>query len=157
MHLQRLLEALQPLAKLAGQRIMQVYAMDVQAIAKADGSPVTLADQAADAVIVQGLAEIAPHLAVVSEENADSHALAPPETYFLVDPLDGTKEFLKRDGKGAFTVNIALIQDGAPVAGVVYAPALDRMFAGAQACGAFETTAGVTRRIACKQVNTPAW
>ena len=154
MHLQRLLEALQPLAKLAGQRIMQVYAMDVQAIAKADGSPVTLADQAADAVIVQGLASIAPHIAVVSEEKADSHALAPPETYFLVDPLDGTKEFLKRDGKGAFTVNIALIQDGAPVAGVVYAPALDRMFAGAQACGAFETTAGVTRRIACKQVDT---
>ena len=153
MHLQPLLDALKPLAQLAGQRIMEVYAMDLQAIAKADGSPVTLADQVADAVIVQGLAKIAPHIAVVSEENAASHALAAPKTYFLVDPLDGTKEFLKRDGKGAFTVNIALIQDGTPVAGVVYAPALGRMFAGAKAHGAFETTGGVTRRIACKQID----
>lgn len=156
MHLQPLLDALQPLARLAGQQIMAVYAMDVQATTKADGSPVTLADQAADTVIAQGLAEIAPHIPTVSEENAASHALAAPATYFLIDPLDGTKEFLKHDGKGAFTVNIALIQDGIPVAGVVYAPALDRMFVGAQACGAFETTRGATHSIACKQVD-PAY
>ena len=153
MDLTQLLTALQPLARLAGQRIMEVYAMDIQASAKADGSPVTLADQAAEAVVLQGLQSIAPHIAVVSEENAASHALAPPHTFFLVDPLDGTKEFLKRDGKGAFTVNIALIQDTTPVAGVVYAPALDRMFAGAFGCGAFETTGTHTRDIACKPVD----
>jgi len=64
--------------------------------------------------------------------------LKAPETFFLVDPLDGTKEFLKRDGKGAFTVNIALIENNAPTLGIIYAPALNRMFYGATDLGAFE-------------------
>lgn len=118
---------------------MTVYASDPEADFKADGSPVTLADQLAEAVILSALARIAPDIPVVSEENAASHSLHAPERFFLVDPLDGTREFVKRDGKGAFTVNIALIDNGVPVAGVVHAPALDRLFAGAIGHGASES------------------
>jgi len=86
------------------------------------------------------LAELAGDIAVISEENAASHAIAPPETFFLVDPLDGTKEFLRPDGQGAFTVNIGLIVRGSPVMGIVYAPALDRLFHGVVGLGASEIT-----------------
>lgn len=133
-----LLAALKPVVREAGRRIMAAYAMDFQADFKADGSPVTLADQAAEAVILSALRRLAPDIPVVSEENTQSHTLHAPHRFFLVDPLDGTKEFLKRDGKGAFTVNVALIENLIPVAGLVYAPALDRLFAGALGHGATE-------------------
>ena len=110
----------------AGQAIMAIYetgAMDVRA--KADASPVTAADEAADAIIVAGLRAAFPGAAVVSEEAAASHA-AQAGDFFLVDPLDGTKEFVRR--RGDFTVNIAWIADGVPVRGVVYAPARARLF-----------------------------
>ena len=80
-----------------------------------DGSPVTAADRAAEKIILEALAKKAPQIAVVSEENERSHGLAAPDRFFLVDPLDGTKEFLKKDEAGAFTVNIALIENGRPV------------------------------------------
>lgn len=134
---QALIDALIPVAREAGDKIMQVYARPAQSETKSDGSPVTEADAAAEVVILSALARIAPDIPVVSEENAESHSLAPPERFFLVDPLDGTKEFLKRDGTGAFTVNIALIEHGVPVMGVVFAPALNRMFCGADGLGAF--------------------
>ena len=118
---------------------MAVYAKEPQADFKGDGSPVTEADRAAEAIILPELARLAPEIAVISEENAESHQLAPPRRFFLVDPLDGTREFLKRDGRGSFTVNIALIEDGAPVMGLVYAPALDRLFAGVVGVGASES------------------
>jgi 3'(2'), 5'-bisphosphate nucleotidase len=143
MHIPSFLEALQPLVREAGNRIMAVYAMDLQGNSKADGSPVTLADQVAESVILEGLQHIAPTITVVSEENAASHCLAASSQFILVDPLDGTKEFLKRDGKGAFTVNIALIRDAVPIAGIVYAPALDRLFTGALGYGAHEECAGI--------------
>jgi 3'-phosphoadenosine 5'-phosphosulfate (PAPS) 3'-phosphatase len=127
MNTQELIHALIPVVREAGAKIMVVYAQGGGADFKADGSPVTEADQAAEAVILAALARLAPHIPVISEENAASHALAAPERFFLVDPLDGTKEFLKRDGQGAFTVNIGLIDGGVPVAGLVYAPALDRL------------------------------
>ncbi len=138
MTLQSLIDALIPVAREAGACIMAVHAKPVDATLKGDGSPVTEADSAAEAVILAALARIAPGIPVVSEENAASHLLAPPRRFFLVDPLDGTKEFIKRDGKGSFTVNIALIEDGVPVLGLVFAPALNRLFTGAAGLGATE-------------------
>lgn len=114
----------------AGAKIMDIHARGVQAEFKGDGSPVTEADQAAEDLILPVLKDVSPDIAIISEENAASHALAAPDRFWLVDPLDGTKEFLKSDGKGAFTVNIALIEQGVPTLGLVYAPALDRLFVG---------------------------
>ena len=122
-----LAQTLIPVAQEAGAAIMDVYGR-AEAQFKADGSPVTQADEAAEALILPALKAVTPEITIISEENAASHVLAAPETFWLVDPLDGTKEFLKRDGKGAFTVNIALIDKGVPVFGIVYAPALDRLF-----------------------------
>ena len=129
-------DTLNRLALAAGARIMEIYnAGPVEAEAKADRSPVTAADLAADRVIAAGLAAAFPDIPAVTEEGAASHAIAVGSRFFLVDPLDGTKEFLRR--RGEFTVNIALIEDGAPVAGVVYAPAKGRLFVTRDG-GAFE-------------------
>lgn len=117
---------------------MVVYKEGFDHAIKSDGSPVTKADKAAEKIILEGIKSHAPDIAIVSEENPSSHNLQASDIFFLVDPLDGTKEFLKRDGKGAFTVNIALIENNTPTMGIIYAPALDRMFYGAQNFGAFE-------------------
>ena len=109
----------------AGDRIMEIYgAPDFEVRAKSDASPVTEADEAADALISEGLAEAFPGVAIVTEEQAASHAQA--ATFLIVDPLDGTKEFVQR--RGDFTVNIAYVEDGVPLRGVVYAPAKGRLF-----------------------------
>lgn len=115
-----------PLTREAGKAIMDVYATDFEARSKDDDSPVTEADLAADRIIVAGLESAFPDIAIVTEERASSHEGERPARFFLIDPLDGTKEFVKRGGD--FTVNIALIDNGVPVRGVVFAPALDRMF-----------------------------
>lgn len=103
---------------------------------KADGSPVTAADEAAEAVIGEALARLAPKIPVVSEEQADKEPPAgpPPERYFLVDPLDGTREFIA--GRDEYTVNIALIHAGMPVLGLVAAPALGVTWRGVVGHGA---------------------
>ncbi|MCB1541832.1 MAG: 3'(2'),5'-bisphosphate nucleotidase CysQ [Rhodoblastus sp.] len=113
----------------AGQAIMDVYAGACVARQKADASPVTEADERAEAVILAQLAAAFPHLPVIAEESV-ARGLAPAcgARFILVDPLDGTREFLARNGE--FTVNIALIDTGVPVAGVVYAPALDKLWLG---------------------------
>jgi 3'(2'), 5'-bisphosphate nucleotidase len=114
------------LALAAGDAILQVYARaDLGVQVKADASPVTEADLAADAVIRAGLAQAFPDIPVVTEEQADSHDLHVAR-FIIVDPLDGTKEFVQR--RGDFTVNIALVENGVPVRGVVYAPAKGRLF-----------------------------
>jgi 3'(2'), 5'-bisphosphate nucleotidase len=114
------------LALEAGEKIMAVYAQpDFEVRAKGDASPVTEADEAADAVISAGLRAAFPEVPLITEEQAASHALT-ARTFFIVDPLDGTKEFVQR--RGDFTVNIAYVRDGVPVAGVVYAPAKGRLF-----------------------------
>ena len=114
------------LALEAGAQIMQVYdSADMGVESKADDSPVTRADRLADDVISAGLRAEMPDVALVTEEQADTHG-ATASTFLIVDPLDGTKEFIKR--RGDFTVNIALVVDGVPVAGIVYAPAKGRMF-----------------------------
>ena len=99
--------------------------IDFDVRSKSDDSPVTAADEAADRVIAAGLAEAFPDVLCVTEEQAQSHELK-ADTFFIVDPLDGTKEFVKR--RGDFTVNIAYVENGVPVRGVVYAPAKGRMF-----------------------------
>ena len=133
-----LIDALEPVARAAGDAIMAIYARGVDAEFKQDGSPVTEADDAAEKIILSALNRISPDITVISEENVASHSLSAPDEFFLVDPLDGTKEFLKADGKGAFTVNIALVRNHVPIVGVVYAPALNRMFIGCSELGATE-------------------
>ncbi len=114
-------------AREAGAAILEVYdgALAAQVEQKADHSPLTAADLRSHAVICQGLAALEPDTPIVSEEDglANDSGAAPGPRYWLIDPLDGTKEFLTRTGE--FTVNIALIVDGMPVAGVVHAPVLD--------------------------------
>ena len=126
-----LLEAVRPIAEEAGRAAMRFYGTD-ESMAKADGSPVTAADQAAEDIILPALRHLTPEIPVVSEEEA-SKGLSPEVTgtrFWLVDPLDGTREFLS--GNGEFTVNIALIEDGVPVLGVVVVPALGETYAGAE-------------------------
>jgi len=121
-----LVSAMRRLSIEAGRAIMEVYARDDMGVrAKADTSPVTEADEAADAIISAGLRADFPQVPLVTEEQAQTHALS-VRTFLIVDPLDGTKEFVKR--RGDFTVNIALVEDGVPTLGVVYAPAKGRMF-----------------------------
>lgn len=126
MDYERLIPLLRRLALEAGDAIMAIYnADDLQVRSKSDDSPVTAADEAADAIISKGLRDAFPDVPLVTEEQAASHEQN-VQTFFIVDPLDGTKEFIKR--RGEFTVNIAYVADGAPVRGVVYAPAIGRMF-----------------------------
>lgn len=114
------------LALQAGDRIMEIYnADDFEVKAKSDESPVTEADEAADALISAGIRAAFPDMVLVTEEQAASHGQS-ASNFIIVDPLDGTKEFIKR--RGDFTVNIALVQDGVPIRGVVYAPAKERLF-----------------------------
>lgn len=128
-----MLEQICQLARAAGDAIMDVYngqaPLDVSH--KTDDSPVTAADIAAHRVIVQGLKALTPDVPVLSEEDPPAWEVRQQwQRYWLVDPLDGTKEFLKRNGE--FTVNIALIEQGKPVLGVVYAPALGVMYSAAE-------------------------
>lgn len=114
------------LALEAGDIIMAIYARDdFDVRAKSDDSPVTEADEAADAHISAGLRAAFPDTLLVTEEQAGSHTKTATD-FLIVDPLDGTKEFVKR--RGDFTVNIAYVENGVPVRGVVYAPAKDRLF-----------------------------
>lgn len=122
----RLVNVMRFLALQAGEKIMQVYeGPDFEVRTKSDSSPVTEADEAADALIAAGLAEAFPQTPIVTEEQAASHDQH-VSTFLIVDPLDGTKEFVQR--RGDFTVNIAYVEDGIPTRGIVYAPAKGRLF-----------------------------
>jgi 3'(2'), 5'-bisphosphate nucleotidase len=119
-------EVFRRLAIEAGQAIMEVYSSaDFEVRSKSDDSPVTEADEKADALISAGLAKAFPEATLITEEQAASHSRR-SETFIIVDPLDGTKEFINR--RGDFTVNIAYVENGTPVLGVVYAPAKQRLF-----------------------------
>lgn len=123
----------------AGDVIMTIYGREFTVDIKDDRSPVTEADKAAEDVILPALERLAPDIPIISEEAfADGHRPEIGTRFFLVDPLDGTKEFISRNGE--FTVNIALIDNGQSVAGVVYAPAKERLFFGDVENGAFEQT-----------------
>ncbi len=134
----QLLEAMIGAAIEAGRAARAHFQTELQVRRKEDASPVTEADHAAEAVILEQLARCAPTTPVVAEEEVAAGRT--PKTgaeFFLVDPLDGTKEFIA--GRGEFTVNIALVRQGIPVLGVVYAPAQGRLFAAESASGAFRS------------------
>lgn len=151
-----MIEQISRLSREAGAAIMQVYDGDapVELAHKTDDSPVTAADLAAHRVIVAGLKALAPDIPILSEEDPPEWQVRRGWTRFwLVDPLDGTKEFLRRNGE--FTVNIALIEDGQPVMGVVYAPTSDILYA-ADAGKAWKITPdGKRLSINCKDARPP--
>ncbi|WP_374015449.1 3'(2'),5'-bisphosphate nucleotidase CysQ [Phaeobacter sp. A36a-5a] len=121
-----LIPVIRRLAIEAGEKIMEIYNSDeFEVKVKSDESPVTAADEAADALISAGLRAAFPDVMLVTEEQAELHSKS-GHTFLIVDPLDGTKEFIHR--RGDFTVNIALVENGVPTRGVVYAPARSRMF-----------------------------
>lgn len=126
------------IARQAGEATLEIYARaDAEVTYKKDDSPLTAADLASHERIMEGLEKLTPDIPILSEEGADRpYAERRPWTRFwLVDPLDGTKEFIKKNGE--FTVNIALVEAGLPVLGVVYAPVLSRGYLGAQEHGAW--------------------
>lgn len=141
------------LALEAGEQIMAIYETDFAVDSKSDSSPVTEADTTAETIILAGLRRAYPALPLIAEEAvAAGHVPEIDDTFILIDPLDGTREFTGRNG--AFTVNIALIENGTPVAGIVHAPALGRTFGGIvseSAGGAFELVGGTRRAIATRQ------
>ncbi len=121
-----IVDEMRRLALAAGAEIMKVYeSAAIESRLKEDRSPVTEADERADALIAEGLARAFPGELVITEEQASTHGEA-ADRFFIVDPLDGTREFVQR--RGDFTVNIALVENGVPRLGVVYAPAKERLF-----------------------------
>jgi 3'(2'), 5'-bisphosphate nucleotidase len=146
-----LLEQVIRIARIAGKAVMEVYATDHAVKSKTDKSPVTEADVRAEAIILAALRELTPEVPIVAEEAVAAGEVPSVGTEFwLVDPLDGTKEFIGRNGE--FTVNIAMVRDGVPVLGAVFAPALGRLFAGAQESGAFAEDSYGRRPIHCRAV-----
>tara|TARA_R110000787_G_scaffold156781_11_gene270685 strand:+ start:2879 stop:3760 length:882 start_codon:yes stop_codon:yes gene_type:complete len=126
MDYEKLTQVMRRLSLEAGDRIMEIYGQDdFDVKSKSDDSPVTAADEAADQIISDGLRAAFPDVMLVTEEQSATHSTS-GDTFLIVDPLDGTKEFIHR--RGDFTVNIALVEGGVPTRGVVYAPAKGRMF-----------------------------
>jgi 3'(2'), 5'-bisphosphate nucleotidase len=138
-------------ARAAGELVLDEYERGAVSRNKSDGSPVTAADERSQEVILAQLLEIAPDVPIVAEEGAATGtAEPPPEHFWLVDPLDGTKEFLQRTDE--FTVNIALIEDRVPVLGVVLAPARDLLFAAAPGNGATREDGTGRRSIGARSI-----
>ncbi|HFD92348.1 MAG TPA: 3'(2'),5'-bisphosphate nucleotidase [Gammaproteobacteria bacterium] len=144
--LQALLPRVIDIARQASDRILEVYNSEFAITHKDDKSPLTAADMAAHKVIVAGLSELTPDIPVLSEESASIPFAerARWQRYWLVDPLDGTKEFIKRNGE--FTVNIALIEDHAPVLGVIVVPVSGLCYFAARGAGAFKQMPGEEAR-----------
>ena len=145
------MESLASIARDAGRLVLEVYATDFAVGGKDDDSPVTEADQRAEEQIAAALRQLAPGLPIVAEEAvAGGHVPVVEAQFWLVDPLDGTREFISRNGE--FTVNIALVVRGRPVLGVVFAPALGQLYAGDVSSGAWLETSGRRRPIRCRKV-----
>jgi 3'(2'), 5'-bisphosphate nucleotidase len=143
--------ALERITRDAGALILDIYGTDFEVRGKDDRSPVTEADERAEQLILPALQALAPEVPIVAEESVAAGRV--PEVgdlFWLVDPLDGTKEFISRNGE--FTVNIALVHQGRPVLGAVLAPALDRLFLGDVGRGAWIHDAGGRREIRCRPV-----
>ena len=149
----RYLESVNAIAAEAGKRILEVYDRGFEVNNKSDGSPLTQADSAANEIIMERLARLTPDIPVLSEESA---AVAYEErsrwhTFWLVDPLDGTKEFINRNGE--FTVNIALIHERRPVLGVVHVPVTGVTYSGSLNGGAFKQATGN----GAQRIHASAW
>ncbi|WP_341502027.1 3'(2'),5'-bisphosphate nucleotidase CysQ [Gallaecimonas sp. GXIMD4217] len=139
----------------AGKATLAHYRQQLEVAHKADGSPLSAADRASHDVLVAGLSALSPALPILSEEGRH-HGWQERRRwrrFWLLDPLDGTKEFLA--GRDDFTVNLALIEDGVPVLGLVYAPVHDRLYVGEQGQGAWRVDKGVRRAIHCRKVEPP--
>ena len=151
-----LLDRTRPLARVAGKAIVEVAAEGTEVTEKADGSPLTRADLASHNVIVAGLEAIEPGFPILSEEgDLKSFGGETWQTYWCVDPLDGTKEFVK--GLTEYTVNIALVDGGRPILGVVYVPVQDVLYYAAKSQGAWKVESdGVEQRIAPSRCERPA-
>lgn len=150
------LDAIGSIAAAAGEAVLALYdAREKLAVAaKDDGSPLTEADRRADRIIAEGLARLRPRLPVLSEESAPAPTAAERrrwERYWLVDPLDGTREFI--GGSGEFTVNIALIDRGVPVAGAVHAPVAGATYLGGLGAGAFKTRGPERAALRCRPLD----
>jgi 3'(2'), 5'-bisphosphate nucleotidase len=150
------LTALIEIAEAAGREIMRIYGTAFSVNLKSDHSPITEADLSAQRIIAAGLQRITPQIPMLGEES-------PPQLFeqrrqwprlWLVDPLDGTREFVKRNGE--FTVNIALVEEFEPVLGVLYAPARAVLYGAARGCGAFRRTANGQRTVIHAQSTAPA-
>src|SRR5579863_4557031 len=128
-----LMGPLTELVALAGAAILKIDRTRMEICGKADGSPVTEADLAADRIIAEGLARLAPDIPALSEERVAPGSGGCPSVFFLIDPLDGTKEFVA--GRNEFTVNLALVVDGTPLLGIIGAPALGLVCQGAHKQG----------------------
>ena len=141
-------------AKEAGRAILEVYGTDFEVTSKQDHSPLTLADMRSHAIISEALRDRYPDIPVLSEEGRE----IPFETrrewdrFWLVDPLDGTKEFIKRNGE--FTVNIGLVKDHAPVAGIIYIPVSDRIFVAEVGEGCWEISSDGRKKLTVSR-NSP--
>lgn len=145
-----LIVGIRELCLAAGALILDIYREDFAVAGKSDGSPVTEADARAEALILAGLARLSPGTPVVAEEAvAAGHVPSVGGEFWLVDPLDGTREFISRNGE--FTVNIALVRGGVPVLGVVYAPAVDALYEGVHGLGAARILAGSRQPIAVRR------
>jgi 3'(2'), 5'-bisphosphate nucleotidase len=138
----RLISEVCVLAREAGNKIMRFYGGEAEVTWKTDASPLTAADQASHDFLVNSLQSLMPEVSVVSEESEETtnQSTDAAGLFWLVDPLDGTKEFLKRTNE--FTVNVALIEAGFPVLGVVHAPALSRTYYGIRNCGSWRQVDG---------------
>lgn len=147
--LDKIMKELPVIAKGAGNVIMEIYesGIDWEVETKSDASPLTLADRQSNEYICSRLKALFPEIPIISEENkaVPYSERSQYEWYWLIDPLDGTKEFIKRNGE--FTVNIALIHHGHPFYGVVYAPALEEAYFGGPSLGAFTSRGGQTRSL----------
>ncbi|RLA69958.1 MAG: 3'(2'),5'-bisphosphate nucleotidase [Epsilonproteobacteria bacterium] len=132
------LEVIKEIAKNAGDAVMKIYEQDFSVKYKADASPLTQADLESNAIICAALTKYYPEIPILSEENkAAAYEDRQKWDYFwLIDPIDGTKEFVKKNGE--FTINIALVHHGRPILGVVYAPVLEDMYAASRGEGAFK-------------------
>jgi 3'(2'), 5'-bisphosphate nucleotidase len=152
----KLLDDVVAIAREAGERILEVYNRDdFDVEKKGDNSPLTAADLAAHRTIVAGLEKLTPDIPVHSEESQGItwEMRRDWQRYWLVDPLDGTKEFIKRNGE--FTVNIALMENGAPVMGVVHVPVLGVTYLGGVGVGAFKEEKGERHAISVRALQTP--
>ena len=150
--LAKLLDPVKEIAIRAGQAILAVAEEGTDVQEKADGSPLTRADLASHRTIDAGLRELEPKLPVLSEEG-DLASAESFTTFWCVDPLDGTKEFVK--GLTEYTVNIAIVEDAKPIFGVIYVPAQDLLYFAARGQGAWRTAGGKTERIAASDREAP--
>ncbi len=152
--MERLVQEINKIAIAAGNKIMEIY-QDESLFGvelKKDESPLTIADTSANKIICEGLMKVTPDIPIISEENKlmDYETRKSFKKCWVVDPLDGTKEFIKRNGE--FTVNIALLENNIPVLGVVYVPAKEELYYGVKSLGAFKSIKGAE---AVKIVNKP--